>query len=220
MLRLLGFAAALTIATAANAAFVTPYPTIDEFLTPQIVTDTTVDGTPTTESATVVGRLGNLSFDRTISVNKAIGSTGTASRVYSGTGYLQLQNTGDAGAFFTLEYDIDPLFDRYAGEDIALLGGTADFQIGTSGGVIIYLNDDPLASFAFQRGQYFTVDLNDPLESGNVLRLLFTGSTGFSGDFYPLLAVIGTETPVSEPATLGLLGLGVLSLAARRRRRS
>ena len=216
MKALLGVAAVLLVSTAATAAPIA----IDDFDTIQSVTDTTADGIAA--SSTMAYTLDGNLFTRMLSVNQTEhGTSGPllASTGNIGFGTFKLSNDSQTNSLIDLNYGIDSLVDDVAGASSLTLDVLfTDAAEGMPFTIAGYLNDALLGIQTFTGPGMLSFALPALAASGNDLRLMFSGGTAYDAELGPIsLQVSATEVP--EPATLGLLGLGLLAVAAGRRRR-
>lgn len=134
----------------------------------------------------------------------------------------------------TVSYAITrPLTQEHYLAAAALLGGTD--QVYTTGGGYDAANENFVGAFAYAYtssaadsfvpapdfGQSFTAYIN--FNTTTLNRFSVTGSRGianFNGDVQVVRVVASDSAPVPEPASIGLLGAGLLGLAALGRRRT
>jgi hypothetical protein len=213
MKAILGALSALFIAASATAAPIA----IDDFNTSQRVTDNLADGVSASGSTSYI--LDGNALTRTITVDQTEHSSvdpRLASTAKAGFGTLKLSNDSQTNSLIDVTYGIDSLLDDVSDSaNLTLQVLFADGGRGQPFSVAGYLNGTLLASRDFPSPGSFSFTLPGLADSGNQLRLLFSGGTGFDADLGPI-SVEASEVP--EPAALGLLGLGVFAIGFGRRR--
>lgn len=214
MKALLGTVAALLVSTAATAEPIL----IDDFQAIQTVRDNTRDGMRN-ESTTNYG-IGTNLFTRTVSVDQTEHNGPSPlleSTANIGYGSLKLSNDSQTNAVFNISYNIDSLIDDVAGSSaLALDVMFTDAAEGMPFSIAGYLNDALLGTRDFTGPGALSFALPSLAAAGNDLRLVFTGGTAFDTELGPISVQVA-EVP--EPATLGLLGLGLFAVGAARRRK-
>ena len=197
--------------------------TVDNFNTVQSTIDTTDNGAAvsTTTSYTIDGNL----FTRTLIVDQTEHDSIDpllASEGRIGFGTLKLSNDSQTNSMIDLTYDIDSLIDDVSGASTLMMSVIfADASEGIGFTIAGYLNGAFLGSQTFTGPGSLTFALPGLAESGNELRLAFSGGTSFDSTLGPISIEIGGGggIPVPEPGALGLLGLGLVTVAYGRRRK-
>lgn len=204
---------------------------IDNFQSPQrSVSDNTADGNAVTgpdDTYTVFSPELNKSYEftRTLSVNQfenGSGGNALSSSAVIGFGTLELENAPRTNSLIDLSYDIDSIADDVAGVSQLMMNVIfADVASGVEFSIEVFLNDTRVDSQTFTGPGQMSIDLPALAASGNELRLQFSGGAGWDATLGSLRLEIGdgNEIPVPEPATIGLLGLGLATVAFRRRRK-
>ena len=220
-------AAGLLMATSAYAQPVTI--TVDDFATSQLVVDTSPNA-PDARSDVTYTIDGN-TFTRTLIVNQTATLSGGSSIGLIGdpdetddieASIFSLTNVDGTDSTMELVYDIDALTDDFVGgSELRMSVLFADAASGEVFTIAGFLNGEQLGSETFAGAGQLDFALSSLLDSGNELRLVFTGGTGWDATLDDITVfAAGGEEPVPEPAALGLFGLGLAAVALGRRRKT
>lgn len=197
--------------------------TVDDFNTAQLSVDSTDDGTAV--STVAAYSIGGNAFTRTLTVDQFehdSADPSLASRADIGFGTLKLSNDSQTNSMIDLTYDIDSLVDDVEGASTLLMRVIfADASLGIPFTIQGFLNGVNLGSQTFTGPDDLEFDLPGLADSGNELRLVFSGGTSFDSTLGPISIEFeaGGGIPVPEPGALGLLGLGLMTVAFARRRK-
>ena len=219
-------AVALLLGTSAQAQPVTIV--VDDFATSQRVVDSSPNA-PDARSDVTYTIDGN-SFTRTLIVNQTATMFGGASIGLIGdpdetddieASIFSLTNVDGTDSTMELVYDIDALADDFVGGSelrlSVLFADAASNEVFTIAG---FLNGEMVGSETFTGAGQLDFALAALLDSGNELRLVFSGGTGWDATLDDITVfAAGGEEPVPEPAALGLFGLGLAAVALGRRRK-
>lgn len=220
MKRMLAAGAALLLSTGvAHAATIT----VDDFNTAQSAMDNTNDN----NAVTTIGayKIDGNAFTRTLRVNQTerpANDPSLESNAKIGFGTLKLSNDSQVNSLIDLTYNVDSLIDDVKGmSELNLNVIFADAASGMGFTIKGYLNGEYLGSQTFTGKGMLSFDLPALAASGNQLRLEFSGGTSFDATLGPVRLEIGEGggLPVPEPGAIGLLGLGLVSVAFARRRK-
>ena len=198
----------LILATAALTSFVSHAGLIDNVvgLQAQSVTTTSELG----------GYLSDVTIDRTDYVSGVTSWTDIEALSYDTTNYHTQANASTG----TITWDLGAVYnmDRVR-IDWTNGGGAnnfADFTIQTSNDALFTSATTVYSNFGAPTSTFETIDFTT-LGVGQYIRLDWTSTQGTYGGMRELIVGVGEVNNVSEPATLAMLSVLMLGLAARRR---
>lgn len=198
---------------------------VDDFNTTQEVIDTTANDS--SASSTAEYTLGGNFFSRTLTVNQfehTNADPALESKGDIGFGTFKLSNASETNSNIELSYNIDSLMDNVMDTSKLMLDVLfTDASEGQPFTIAGYLNGEYLGSQTFTGQGALSFNLPALAASGNELVLQFSGGTAFDATLGPVSLQItgnGGGLPVPEPGAIGLLGLGLVSVAFARRRKT